>query len=219
MGEVIKFLDVRAILPVMLSCRRLRDPARRLIGSQYELQSSEKYFVGSVSLVKWTLTVGGRLDYILCYCASHSGNLEVLQWLLKEFKNPIGWTTIISTYAAEGGQLEVLKWLKECYGSALLWDEWVCSSAAIGGHLHILKYLLESNDPPCPINVLSCAVNAAARSNLNILNWLRKKYDLSTEWDKINWDSLEVIARLPSPSRVCCSYYEHHHNDNNDAVG
>ena len=54
--EIVSFIQSKALLPVALSCKRLYDGVKQyLFVNQLLLSSSTKYFVNSVSLVKWAL--------------------------------------------------------------------------------------------------------------------------------------------------------------------
>jgi hypothetical protein len=137
-GEIVGFIDLHALLPVLLSDPRLRDAVRRILGPEGSLTSDQRFFVTSVPLTQWAIGMGCRTKG-LCTSAALSGSMDVLKWLRKENDPPCQWSESTCHAAAEGGHLHVLKWLREENDPPCLWDEKTCDLAAEGGHLHVLK--------------------------------------------------------------------------------
>jgi hypothetical protein len=174
-SEIVGFIDLHALLPVLLSDHRLRDGVRRILGPDLSLTSDLRLFVTSVSLTQWAMGMGCRTEG-LCTSAALSGSMNVLKWLREENDPPCPWEERTCFIAALGGHLHVLKWLREENDPPCPWEERTCISAAKGGHLHVLKWLREENDPPCPWDHWTCA-HAAKGGHLHVLKWLREEND------------------------------------------
>jgi hypothetical protein len=59
-GEIVGFIDLHALLPVLLSDQRLRDAVRRILGPDRSLTSDLRLFVSSVPLTQWAMSMGCR---------------------------------------------------------------------------------------------------------------------------------------------------------------
>jgi hypothetical protein len=208
-GEIVSFIDLHALLPVLLSDPRLRDAVRRILGPDGSLISDQRFFVTSVPLTQWAICMGCITEG-LSTSAALSGSMDVLRWLRKKNDPPCPWSeSTFYSAAAEGGHLHVLKWLREendllVRGMNLLvlillkgghlhvmkwlreendppcpWDDWTCAYAAERGHLHVLKWLREENNPPCPWDPWICVSDAAKGGHLHVLKWLREENDPS----------------------------------------
>jgi hypothetical protein len=125
---------------VLLSCHRLRDAVRRILGPDLSLTSDLRLFVSSVPLTHWAMGMGCGTDE-LCNSAALSGSMDVLKWLREENAPHCPWTSLTCTHAAGGGHMHVLKWLREENNPLCPWNTDTCAVAARGGHLHALKWL------------------------------------------------------------------------------
>jgi hypothetical protein len=89
-GEIVGFIDLHALLPVLLSDHRLRDAVRRILGPVRSLTSDQNFFVTSVPLMQWAISMGCRTEG-LCKSAALSGSMDVLKWLRNEIDPPCPW--------------------------------------------------------------------------------------------------------------------------------
>jgi hypothetical protein len=90
-GEIVSFIDLHALLPVLLSDPRLCDAVRRILGPDRSLTSDQRFFVTSVPLTQWAIGMGYRTKG-LCTSAALSGSMDVLKWLRKENDPPCQWS-------------------------------------------------------------------------------------------------------------------------------
>jgi hypothetical protein len=187
---IVGFIDLHALLPVLLSCSRLRDGVRRILGPDRSLISNRRLFVASVPLMQWAMGMGCGTKG-LCNSAAFSGSIDVLKWLREVNYPPYPWDTWTCRRAAAGGHLHVLKWLREENDPPCPWDVETCAYAAMGGELHVLKWLREENDPPCPWDRSTC-FSAARAGHLHVLKWLREENDPPCPWDE---DTCALAAR------------------------
>jgi hypothetical protein len=130
-SEIVSFIDLHALLPVLLSDHRLRDAVRRILGPDRSLTSYQRLFVSSVPLTQWAMGMGCRTKG-LCSSAALSGSMDVLKWMREENDPPFPWDGETCNLAAEGGHLHVLKWLREDNNPPCSWGIWTCAFAAGG---------------------------------------------------------------------------------------
>lgn len=180
-AQIVSYLNPKALLPVLLSCKRLKDAVRLQLKLQRQLlRSAEVCFVSSLSSVAWAIKMGCRSDS-LCRAAATIGSLHVLIWLREGNTSPVPWGEFVCTKAAAGGHLHVLRWLREENDPPCPWDWQTCAWAAHAGHLHVLKYLRYDSNPPCPWNKWACAL-AALGGHLHVLQWLREENEPPCPW-------------------------------------
>jgi hypothetical protein len=138
-GEIVGFIDLHALLPVLLSDHRLRDAVRRILGPVRSLTSDQNFFVTSVPLMQWAISMGCRTEG-LCKSAALSGSMDVLKWLRNEIDPPCPWNADTCHAAAEGGHLHVLKWLREENDPPCPWNSSTCAFD-LRLNLHRLKLI------------------------------------------------------------------------------
>jgi hypothetical protein len=63
-GEIVSFIDMHALLPVLLSDPRMRDAVRRILGPDRSLTSDLRFFVTSVPLMQWDMGMGCRTEWL-----------------------------------------------------------------------------------------------------------------------------------------------------------
>jgi hypothetical protein len=78
---IVGFINLHALLTVLLSCSRLRDGVRRILGPDRSLASDRRHFVSSSPLTQWAMGMGCGTEG-LCNSAACSGSMDVLKWLL-----------------------------------------------------------------------------------------------------------------------------------------
>ena len=63
--EIISFIDMDALLPVALSCKRLLDGVRVLLKiHKLSLMSNAKYFITSIHTAAWGMDMGCDINVI-----------------------------------------------------------------------------------------------------------------------------------------------------------
>ncbi|WZN65501.1 putative ankyrin repeat protein [Chloropicon roscoffensis] len=112
--------------------------------------------------LKGVVYEGHLLNY-----AAFQGSVEILRWLVEEK----GWELNKHTgeWAGRGGSVKILEHLR---GRGYKFDVMACDGAAMGGHLEALKFF-GGLDPPCSVDVWSCADAAAKGGQLEVLKFLR----------------------------------------------
>jgi hypothetical protein len=121
---------------------------------------------GHLDLLKYLFKCGYIFDSQLILPAAHSGNLNMVKWLVIEKKCTFEWEAY--EYAAFKGHLEIVKWARE---QGYVWqDEYLSRAAAFGGHMKILKWIREKG---CRWNARTSTA-AAASGQLDILCWVRE---------------------------------------------
>ena len=89
------------------------------------------------NILKWLDSKGCEINEWTLKCASHSGNLEMVKWIIN-YKNVQ--PTTGSLYAAcNNGNIELVKFLKENF--YLFWNIEHSIGAAQNNNVHILKYI------------------------------------------------------------------------------
>lgn len=124
---------------------------------------------GNLKLLKWAFDnnySGNIMDRSLCANVALIGNLEMLEYLVK---NNYFWDSDVCSNAAKGNHLELLKWArsKNCLWSAMtvLW-------ASSCGHLEILKYAIQNG---CELKMVYTIYNEASYSgHIHILKWAKE---------------------------------------------
>jgi hypothetical protein len=70
-SEIVSFIDLHALLPVLLSGSRLRDAVRRILGPARSLTSDLRLFVSSVPLTQWAIgSCAFAAAGVICMCES-----------------------------------------------------------------------------------------------------------------------------------------------------
>jgi hypothetical protein len=175
-SEIVGFIDLHALLPVLLSGSRLRDAVRRILGLDRSLTSDVRLFVSSVPLTQWAIGMGCGTEE-LCNSAARSGSMDVLKWLREENDPPCPWNERTCATAARGGHLHVLKWLREENDPPCPWNADTCATATMKGHLHVLKWLRDENEPPCPWDKHTCAYDAyrSRYMHTHMFDWFQEQ--------------------------------------------
>jgi hypothetical protein len=205
------------ILPLIMTFRSLYSlmmSEKEKCEEKMHVISSMKDFATNLPLVEWATGMGcdfRMLDRYLCHEASKRGDLDMLQWALRQ-DPPYVWDEMACNFAAINGHLNVLQFLRiqdPCH-----WSERVLDHAARNGHLNVLKWLdlpeilrsrnhyvggewifaiasssgnlemmqwLRSLDPPCQWSPIACS-NVANLGLLDVLIWMRGE-DPPCPWD------------------------------------
>ena len=86
-SEIASYIHAHALLPLLLSCKTFNEGVRRNFKyHNTSLKSDAIYFVTSMTLSKWALSMGCKIR-LLCRHAAGYGQLNILMWLINHFNN------------------------------------------------------------------------------------------------------------------------------------
>ena len=185
---IISMIPHSALLPVMMTCKRLHDMADSTRDKSRErLESRASHYCMTNSMVSWALSMGCPHMLIMNGCALY-GRIQQMEFLIRHrthTEDPTHiWDTKTYNMAARGGHLDVLRWLRS-QNPPCPWGAVTCREAARCGHLDVLKWL-RAQDPPCPWNAFTCEM-AAMGGHFDVLKWLRAQ-DPPCPWDTRTYD-------------------------------
>ena len=132
---------------------------------------------GNLNVVQWLIKEQGFLmDKDLMLSAARSGSVELVRWLRGEGCPCDNGTTRF--VAAENGRLELVRWLIEEQGFAF--SGRINAGALASGNLELVQWLWEEKGFLHPGDPWIC-LQVAACGHLEVLQWLRAK---GADWDQ-----------------------------------
>ena len=156
------------------------DLIKSILSNNIELvDNSITYYIDNIEILKYLVSIGISPDENTLNSASRKGNIELVKYLIKNYKFKPNEYTLNS--AALSGNIGLVKYLIENYKFKP--NEYTLNSTALSGNVELVKYLIENYKFTPDENTLNSAVLSG---NVELVKYLIENSNIFPDKNTLN---------------------------------